>query len=150
MDRRGFLGRVIGVIAGSQVPWVAREFDPDFDLMESIGKVKKPSLSTLRTAIRLMDGTLLEGPGMKTVEDMPDRETDRYGFVNKVYTFQPIEVRETMIVKGAVLMSPRGTVYRENDFAFPQHLFNGDTLKVTFSVGLEGDFKNQQDRDYLG
>ena len=144
MDRREFLGRVIGIIAGSQIPWVAREFDP-------IEKDKKSSLSLLRTAIRLMDGTLLEGPGLKDVQPLDDLVTDAYGYLNKVYTFQDVYITAPRIeVRGAVLLSPKGEIIRESDFTITQHLFNGDTLKITLTLRTEGDIKNPEDRHYLG
>lgn len=130
MFRRGFLGRVLGTIVATQLPWTEHPLHDAVLDAAIIGKKELPfsHWSRLQTAVRLADGTLLKGPGMKPIyTDLATRSV--------VIPFQDVDIHESMTATSAVLLTERGSIYREMPFSGgSQFMMNGDTLKVTFSV----------------
>jgi hypothetical protein len=134
MKRRDFLGRVLGTIAATGLPWKATEVHPLYDgVLDTpviTEKVAPCFLSRLRSAIRLSDGTLLEGPGM--VADYCILATRQL-----VFRFHDVHCIEQMHAVAAVILTERGTVFKESKFSGGgQWLMNGDTLKVTYTTDI--------------
>ena len=119
-SRRSFMGQAIGIFAGTQVPWIARR--------PRASPIVQPTdlIPGYRTAIRLANGRIIQGPGVKAIK-------------STVFQYAPIEARRELKVVACRLFleDPDHGLVMISDVPVDQLLINGDSLHISHDVRLE-------------
>lgn len=115
MNRRGFLGSIIGTVAAA--PFAALLTGKEW---------VTPAHKGLRMAFRA-NNYLLQAPGIKSVIPL----LGAHGFR---FTVEPLEVVQTMTVQSVVLMDATGRILRESYFDSSIAVCTGDTLRCDQSI----------------
>ncbi len=114
-SRRGFLGSILGTFAVAQLPWIARE-----PFVERITqpKIILPGYTSYQ---RLVDGTIIQGPGVKEIKE---------GAV----LLHDIWINQQLDVAGSILYYEGKLLSDANFSSGSQVVYNGDVLKVTHNL----------------
>ncbi len=116
IDRRGFLGSVIGFFTATQIPWIAKE--PNEEIIQQPETI----LKDFKTFVSLTDGRIIQGPGVQDIIDGSLKLFD----INVV---KPTEFKGSIIFYKKKLLS-------NMNFHVPQFALNGDTLKITHDINI--------------
>jgi hypothetical protein len=137
VTRRGFVGSVIGLVAGLQFKGVeaivpeSMGYQRLYALTRAFGS-NIPSLMRYQIAISLDTGEKIWAPGLKSVK--VDKE-------KLIMTFeaQPIEQLTGMIsVRSAQVVNDQGiAIFKRLQFPYDIHLTTDDTLHATCTIGVE-------------
>jgi hypothetical protein len=122
VDRRGFLGTLLGVFATAKIPFVGSGLEEP--------EIQQPTtLPGYRTAIRLATGELIQGPGIVEINDS--------------FIYAPIEARRTFTAVNCLLF--RGNrLISERRFDQQIWMCSGDTLKITHTITHYGEVINPE------
>ncbi len=120
MNRRDFLGSILGLFTTTQIPWIAHTlYDPYIDQPKDI-------LKNYRTAIRLDNDQVIQGPGIKNIDE-------KYGFI-----YYPIKVHKELTVKKCILIY-KNKIISEKQFDNMNYIpmVPGDTLNITHKCYID-------------
>jgi hypothetical protein len=135
MDRRSFLGTVIGTVISTQLPFVAKAV--------TLPRKYPAKLEFIRQFVRIFDLTEQQLCKFKmyAVTDKDERfyvpaklilrqeETPKVRF-----EAGDLVVSRSVTIKACGIFTDENKFLRENAFSFPVHMVNGETLKFTHDI----------------
>lgn len=119
MNRRGFLGSVIGLVASSNF-LALTDNDP-------WQRVILPYRMLFRDSI---SGFTIQGPGVKEVSFIP-------GSANAMFLAEPLDVTKPMTLDSVILLTQKGKVIQESKFNSRVVMNSGDLLNLTQTLSVE-------------
>jgi len=115
-SRRSFLGSTLGLFIGCQIPWVAKlPIDKPIEQPKNI-------LTDYRNYIKLDNGHIIQGPGIKAIENGQLICAD----INATCELKVL--RSIIYYKNKLLSNA--------EFVAGQYLCNGDTLKIAHNMNI--------------
>lgn len=121
MNRRGFLGSVIGLVAGG-----------NFLARLATEPPQRIILPSYRMAFReVHSGLLVQAPGVKSITKV------KGGFD---FVAEDLEVTQTMLMRGVALFDKHGRLIKETKFSCDVPMTLGDRLKCTQHLTCTKDF----------
>lgn len=147
MNRRGFIGSVIGTVVGLSVPFIAQAAPTVKKLPGSLVRTRKylellengeKAIAAGQFFLVLEDGKRIRGPAIKSVK-MYEAPGKNYPTCKAVVTAHIVNVTQSITYKGVVYVTPDGYELTSKNFYASVPATNGDQLHITYTLSIGGD-----------